>query len=406
MFFAETIKKPLHIAIVTETFSPEINGVAHTLDILVSGLDKMGHRLSLIRPHQGKSEIHKYDKCIVTNYTKGFNIPGYPGLQLGFPHLQRINKWWKSDPPDVIYIATEGPLGYAALRVAKKLDIPALSGFHTNFHQYTSHYKFGVLKNLIFRYLKHFHNATKGTLVPDPELANKLCQQGIKPVHVMARGVDTKLFTPEKRDLQLRKKWGANNDDIVLLCVGRVAAEKNLTLAIRSFRVLQQHFSDIKMVIVGNGPLHKTLSRDNTDITFTGEIADNELAQHYASSDVFLFPSETETFGNVTLEAMASGLTVVAFDYAAAKTHIQHKHNGLVITPGNYDEFISTCLDIVKNRQLIKSIGSLAREYSYNLGWHHIVRQFENLLLQQINQPLLTDPAATSEYCYTRNNSA
>lgn len=391
-------KSQYHVAFVTETFPPEINGVAHTLNMLVSGLEQLGYRISIVRPRQGSADINRFDDSVTTYYAKGVTIPGYAGLQFGMPHFLRLNKWWKNDRPDVVYIATEGPLGYTAVRTAKKLGIPALSGFHTNFHQYANHYKMGFINKLVFLYLRHFHNATKATLVPSPDLAAALNDMGIKPVNIIGRGVDTKRYSPYKRDVSLRHKWGATDKDIVLLCVGRVAAEKNLALAIRAYRSLKEHFSDIKMVIVGNGPLYNSLSRDNPDIIFTGEIADDSLSVHYASSDFFLFPSETETFGNVTLEAMASGLPVIAFNYAAASIHIDHEKNGLLVDMGNYDDFIFKTIDAVKNRQQLKVLGNNAHQYSHQLGWNKIVDQFQTLILQHINDKPETQTTNESEF--------
>ncbi|MGD8524784.1 MAG: glycosyltransferase family 1 protein [Thioalkalispiraceae bacterium] len=376
--------KELHVAFVTETFPPEINGVAHTLNMLVTGLNNLGYRVSLIRPRQNSADIKRNDDSITTYFARGLKIPGYDGLQFGMPHFFRLSKWWKSDRPDIAYIATEGPLGYAAVHTARKLGIPAVSGFHTNFHQYANHYKLGFITKLVFKYLKHFHNATNTTLVPSPDLANTLDAMGIKPVNIMGRGVDTKLFTPKKRTEALREQWGAGNDDLVLLCVGRVAAEKNLELAIRAYRSLQEYFSNIKMVIVGNGPLLKPLSDANPDIIFTGEITDTSLSAHYASSDLFIFPSESETFGNVTLEAMASGLPVIAFDYAAANIHITHQYNGILVEKGNYDDFILKVITAVKNREQLSKLGINAAQYSQKISWQSIVEQFQTLLLTQI----------------------
>jgi glycosyltransferase involved in cell wall biosynthesis len=233
---------------------------------------------------------------------------------------------------------------------------------------------------LIFRYLCRFHNRTIRTFVPSGDLSARLRANGFKNVSVLGRGVDNQLFTPERRCAALREAWGVAEDDLAVLYVGRVAPEKNLGLAIEAYRAMQQSSDAVKCVIVGDGPLRATLQKDHPDLIFCGVHTGVQLAKHYASADVFLFPSETETFGNVTLEAMASGLVVVAYNYAAAHMHITHGETGVLVPYRNANAFIDAAARLARQPQALPKIRRQARAYVATLGWQGVVKRFETLL--------------------------
>src|SRR5262249_22119354 len=274
---------------------------------LAEGLAGRGNTVSLVRPRQ---RLHDGARGTTDSLTlvRGLPLPGYRGLQFGLPCARVLRRSWARNRPDVVYIATEGPLGWSAGRVAKELGITAFSGFHTNYHIYSRHYRLRHFEGFVFRYLRRFHNQTSGTLVPSIELRDRLQSFGFKNATFLARGVDSQRFGPERRSDELRQIWGMAEEDLAVLYVGRIAPEKNLMVAIDAYRAMKRSNESVKFVIVGDGPLRAALERDNPDLIFRGMQTGEHLARHYASADVFLFPSETETFGNVTLEAMASGL--------------------------------------------------------------------------------------------------
>ena len=181
-------KTPLHISLVTETYPPEVNGVAMTLGKLATGLAARGHRLRIVRPRQKHERTGLQADGLLL--TPGLPIPGYPELRFGLPVTDSLWQHWRQQMPDVVHIATEGPLGFAALSAARKLGIPAISTFHTNFHSYSRHYGIGWLQGSIARYLRWFHNRTATTLVPTAALAAELLQHGFREVGVLSRGVD------------------------------------------------------------------------------------------------------------------------------------------------------------------------------------------------------------------------
>ena len=369
----------LHIALVSETFPPEVNGVANTLGRLCQGLRERGHRLQLVRPRQADDTAPNDDQLLLT---RGWPLPGYAGLQWGQSSLHKLLRRWQRNRPDVLYIATEGPLGLSALRAARRLGIPVVSGFHTNFQQYSDHYGFGLLTRLLTGYLRWFHNRSRLTLVPSPSQRLELQRRGFERLELLARGVDGQLFHPARRSAALRAEWGLGEDEIAVLHVGRLAAEKNLQLLTRAFRQLQGDLPQqrLRLVLVGDGPLSAQLQAELPEALFCGVQRGEALAAHYASGDLFLFPSLSETFGNVVLEALASGLAVVAFDQAAAAQHIRHGHNGALATPGDEAAFIESARWLLEDPESLRRVRLNARQHAGKQGWPAIVERFESLL--------------------------
>ena len=335
----------MRIAMITETYPPEINGVALTVAGLVHGLRDAGHVVQVVRPRQPESDAasEEHDSVLV----RGARLPRYPGLQLGLPTSRRLRALWKSERPDAIYVATEGPLGYSALRAARALGIPASTGFHTRFDDFARHYGFGFLTPVVFAYLRRFHRQGAATLVPTAELRDFLIENKFGNVVLLRRAVDNRVFSPSRRDASLRAQWGLKDDQLAVVYVGRIAPEKNLQLAVRTFREIQKVHRDARYVWVGDGPARAALAAENPDFIFAGIRRGEDLARHFASADLFLFPSLTETFGNVTLEALASGVPAVAFDYGAAREHL-NETCGRSVRVGDEERFVRAALELVR----------------------------------------------------------
>jgi glycosyltransferase involved in cell wall biosynthesis len=370
----------MHIGIVTETYRPEVNGVAMTLGRLVDGLAGLGHRVQLIRPAQGRSDVPVNDGPVREYLTAGFGIPFYPELRTGFISRLRLRRLWRESRPDVLYIATEGPLGWAASREAAACSIPALSGFHTNFSQYSRHYHLSLLESMVERYLRTFHRGTACTLVPTPDMQHHLEGRAYGKVEVLSRGVDCASFNPKYRSPDLRAAWGLSDDELAVLYVGRLAAEKNLDDAISAFEAILWEQPSARFVLVGDGPLRNRLATEHPEFVFCGSRTGEDLSRHYASADMFLFPSQTETFGNVVLEAMASSLPMVAYDYAAARMHLQSGRAGLAVPMCDQDAFVRAALTLSRSAQLRRRMGEVAREVACQMDWNGIINQFESLL--------------------------
>ncbi len=366
-------QRTMRIAVVTETYPPEINGVSMTIARFVDGLRLRGHDLQLVRPRQTSADQADGQDVLV----RGLPIPRYPHLKMGLPAKNALVKLWSVRRPDVVHIVTEGPLGWSALQAAAKLKLPITSDFRTNFHAYSSYYGIGWLQKPIFAYLRKFHNRTSCTMVPTVALQRELQEMGFHNLRVVARGVDTELFNPAKRSEELRHRWGAAPDTPVVIYVGRLASEKNLSLLISTFDAMRRANPACKLVLVGDGPQRRELEERVPGAIFTGLKRDQELAAHYASGDIFLFPSVTETFGNVTTEGMASGLAVVAYNYAAAAQLITDGISGRTVTMHDAVAFTAAAVDVVRDWPMNKKLGTAARIVAETLGWERLVGELE-----------------------------
>ena len=246
----------------------------------------------------------------------------------------------------------------------------------------------GFNPKAVAAHLRNLHNRTDTTLVPTRELRDTLAKDGYRNLQVVARGVDTALFHPGKRSEKLRLQWGlVAENDLAVIYVGRISAEKNLPLVLRSFKAMQAINRKLRLILVGDGPVRADLQRQNPEYIFAGMRTGEDLAAHYASGDIFLFPSMTETYGNVTVEAMASGLAVVAYRYAAAAEHIEHERNGLHAEFGNEEEFVVQACKLAIDVSRVRKMRMQAHQTMLKLDWQNIVDEFEQALAQLAVKP-------------------
>lgn len=373
----------LEIAIVTETYPPEVNGVAMTIGRLVDGMRARGHRVSVVRPRQHAADCGGENDLALA----GLPLPGYPGLRFGLPAGRRLSRQWRHRRPDLVHVVTEGPLGWSAVNVARRLGIPVTSGFHTNFDRYSVHYGLGWLRPAVSTYLRTLHRRTRATMVPTEALAADLAGEGIAGVRVVGRGVDTALFDPARRSEALRERWGAGRDTLTCLYVGRLAPEKNLSLVQQTFASILAASGDARMVWVGDGPARKALATEyagQVEHHFAGTRTGEDLAAHYASADLFLFPSLTETYGNVVAEAMASGLAVVAYRSAAAAELIACGENGVTVAPGDASAYVAAAVALAAQPLQLKTLAHAARRSILPRSWESVVARFESVAREAI----------------------
>ena len=362
----------MRILIVTDTFPPDINGVARSLHTLAEGLASREHLVEVVTTLDESATSESLRRHIVASMP----LPGYSGLRIGFASTRQILDVFDRFAPDVLYVATETPLGIAAIRAAGKRQIPVVSGFHTNFQSYLEDYSLPGMESIATSILRGIHNATARTLTPSQDTASMLKRWGIKNVGVLGRGVDTELFSPARRSSALRSSWGADDTTPVAIYVGRIAPEKNLPLALRAFETFSSLHPAARLVFVGAGPRLQTMRTEHPQHIYAGARTGGDLAAHYASGDVFLFPSISETFGNVVLEAMASGLSVLAFDYAAPRLVIRDDANGWLAPFGDEEAFVSRTLDVAADWNNAAR-RQAARDAAADYGWSRVIEQFE-----------------------------
>lgn len=382
----------LHIVVVTETWLPDINGVASSMFQIVQQLKQFGHDITLIRPSQSEqvekdlqqsrlnlAAVH-HDKQV-----KSLPIPYYPHLRMGLPSYRYLREQFASLQPDVVHIITEGPLGFAALLAAKRQKIKVTAGYHTSFHDFSRYFGWKIVSMPMLGYLKRFHNACNATCVPSATTLEQLSGFGFKRLYQVGRGVDTQKFAPTHRSAMLRQRWQAGEETTVLMCVSRVSPEKGIETVIKGFKALQleQLHRHVKLVIVGDGPDKtrlETLYGDDADIVFAGFKTGHELADYYASGDAFVFGSQVETFGNVVTEAMASGLPVFAYHDAAAALLVD-KSCGSTVALGDEKAFIKMVQQLPKQQQL-QRMQTVACERVAGFSWQRPAEQMQAMFYQ------------------------
>jgi len=372
----------LRVAMVTETYPPEVNGVARTVGLMAEGLRQRGHSIQVVRPRQNAKDRDAGEPGFEHLLVAGIPIPRYSQLRMGAPAKAKLLLAWQQQRPDLVHIATEGPLGWSALGAARALEIPVATDFHTNFHAYSRHYGFSWLARPVMAFLRSFHNRAGCTLVPTGELAEELGKAGYRGLDVVGRGVNPEVFHPARRSAELRASWGASEETPVALCVSRFAPEKNFPLVMRAYEAMKRVDPRTRLVLVGDGPLADELRRSKVGCVIAGRKVNGELSRHYASADVFLFGSTTETFGNVTLEAMASGLGIVAYDYAAARQHLMHERSALLARFGDESAFVALAERMAREPGLARRLGTQARAVAEGVTWERIVEDFERALFR------------------------
>jgi glycosyltransferase involved in cell wall biosynthesis len=361
----------MRVTLVTETFAPQVNGVSRTLGQLVRTLEERGDAVQVIHPSYGERP-GRPDRVAV----RAVRVPFYPELRLPVPPFGAMRRAIDAFEPDVVHIATEATLGFAALQHATRRRLPVVSSFHTNFDQYAAHYRIGWARSTIWRYLRWFHNRTLETYVPSRATIANLSARGFERLVLWPRGVDCTNFRPDRPGrAAVRAALGFEPGHVVVGHVSRIAAEKNveylgaaLELAARARPAI------IRLLIVGDGPARPELEQRLGDSArFVGYQSGEALADHYAACDVFAFASRTETFGNVVLEAMAAGLPVVAICSGGPAETIADGRTGLLVEPEDPPERMAeSIIRLVDNAALRGRMAEAARDYALTQSWETI----------------------------------
>lgn len=379
--------RPLRIAYITETWPPELNGVSLTVERTVRFLGDRGHEVDLVRPRQPADR----DGSIVETgparrlLTPGCVIPMYPDLRFGLALPGTLGRRFDAERPDLVHLATPGPLAWSALAAARARGIAVTSDFRTNFHQYAGHYGLGFLSGAAMGLMRRFHNLTDLTFAPTRATESALAAAGVQRLARVGRGVDTVRFDPSKRSASLRASWGVTDATSVLIAVGRVAAEKNIELALEAWQAAATALPGTRLVVVGDGPARERLARRHPEVRFVGALRGDALTAHYASADGFLFPSLTDTFGNVVLEALASGLPVVAFDTAAAAEYVVDGESGRLVAVGDRAAYVDAVRGLALTPAPIRDRErEAARRSALRTTWPDVLARFESRLVATV----------------------
>lgn len=382
----------MRIAYFTDTYLPQVNGVTNTLSRLVSYLDKKGVENIVFAP--GEQGEHSYETAVDTSFSLRFFL--YPECRLTIPNLYRISNVLHSFKPDLIHCVTPFNLGLTGLKYGRDHSLPVVASYHTNFDQYLDYYNLRFLQNVIWEFFQWFHNQCLVNYVPSRDTLGILKKRNIGNLEIWSRGVDTSLYHPAKRKEELRAKWQAANK-LVLLYVGRLGAEKNLELLINTYRALDNRYPGrLHLVITGEGPLAPVLREEAPpSVTFTGYQKGEALAEIYASADIFAFPSCTETFGNVVLEAMASGLPAAGLAAGGVRETIRHGKNGLLSLPGNEGDFAEALGRLIEDNNYRHALAQGARAYAEKQSWEAILAK---LLSSYERVTILEEVIKANEY--------
>jgi len=369
----------MRLAFFTDTFFPQVNGVSRTMERQIQYLKSRGDEIIIFAPEYKNYDGEKFDGYGRMETFRSMKVFFYPECRLSVTYKSRIRQCIMDFRPDLIHIVTEFTIGIAGLLVGRELGIPMVSSFHTDYDKYMDYYKMSGLKPLAWKILKKIHNSCALTFCPSETTKKLLTSKGIKNVHVLSNGVETDFFSPDKKSHEIRRQLG-NQDKIMILYVGRVALEKDIDVLIDAYRLIKEKYSSrVSLVITGDGPVRQKYQQACGDeIIFTGYMKGDDLARIYASADFFAYPSTTETFGNVVVEAMSSGLPVIAAASGGVLDTVKDGYNGILTEPRNPESFARGLEHFIVNEKFRQECGKNAREFALSKNWDLILQDMYN----------------------------
>jgi glycosyltransferase involved in cell wall biosynthesis len=321
----------LRIAYFTESLPPLTDGVARTYTWLAQALDEAGDDFRFVSPML-PAEAEPWRGRVIKQAS--FAFPLYQYCKVALPWPPRLYRELDAFGPQLIQVAAPTPLGWAGINYARRRGLPVVSSYHTHFTDYFQYYGLGFLQGPGWELLRRFHNATDRTYAPSRSALQRLDGEGIQRLELWERGLDASLFSPERRSAAERGRW-AWDGELLVLYVGRLVADKDLRVLADALRAARQRGLRLRAVFAGDGPLKAELQARLPEDHFPGFLHGEDLARLYASADVFAFASPNETFGNVVLEAMASGLPVLAVKSGGPADLVDHGRSGWLVEPGN-----------------------------------------------------------------------
>lgn len=362
----------MRIALFTGAYNHIADGVSLTLNRLVRYLEENGATVHIYAPTVANPAIEHAGTLVSV---PSISAPGRPEYRISLGISKNARSDLTDFRPTLFHIATPDLLGIQAMRIALKSRTPVVATYHTHFASYLAYYQLGALTNGVWRYLKWFYGQCNEVYVPTSSMIEVLQRHGIAGnLKLWARGVDSSLFNPCKRSTAWRQEQGIADNDVVIAFVSRLVVEKGLDIVSSVLSGLKAKGLKHRAVFVGEGPERQKLERAHPGAIFTGHLSGEALATAYASADVFLFPSETETFGNVTLEAMSSGLPVVVANATGSSSLVQNGVTGYLAVPNDATSFLDASERLVADPVMRRSMGSAAREAAEQFEWSRILK--------------------------------
>lgn len=361
----------MRVALFTDTYLPSINGVTNTIKALEECMKSRGIEYSIFAPEIPKTELFM---CKNVRYFKSVSFPLYPEFRLSVPFYSNLIKKADNFNPDIVHSITQAGIGYMGIKYASKRNLPIVSSFTTDICAYLEHYNMSYVKDIVWNYLRWFHNNCDLTLCPSHSTINLLKQKNIYKLGLSSRGVDSKMFSPMKRSEHFRKKYIGNSKKMLFLYAGRIAKEKSLDILMEAIKKLDPWLSErCSFIIVGDGPYYEEMKKAAPkNVHFTGYFTKEELSEAYASCDSFIFPSATETFGNVVLEAMSSGLPAICVNSGGVKEIVKNGYNGILSPPYEPDGLVKAINFFYNNPLILHKFSENARKTALSKSWDNI----------------------------------
>lgn len=359
------------VALFTGAYNHIADGVSLTLNRLVDYLERHGTAVRVFAPTVENPPVDHAGTLIPV---RSLPVPGRSEYRLSLGLSPAARQALADFQPTLFHIATPDLLGYQALKQANDWDVPVVASYHTHFSSYLKYYYLGLLEPMLWAYLRRFYRACRHVYVPSPSMADVLRDHDITDgLRLWERGVNTTRFSPEQRSMAWRRNIGIADDEPVVTFVSRLVWEKGLDVFADVIQRLEAQGIAHRSMVVGDGPTREELEERLPNTVFTGHLEDDALARAYASSDVFLFPSETETFGNVTLEAMASGVPTVCADATGSRTLVADGETGFLAPAGETNAFYDAVAHLIDDPPLRREMGEAARQRARHYDWESVL---------------------------------
>lgn len=384
-FLTQSSRVPIKVAIFTDTYLPQINGVSNTLFEYARYLENEKIQYVIISP-----KVHKNDQNnAFIERLSSFSFWFYKEARIGFSRKSKIHNLMQEFDPDIIHVMTEFTVGSMGLKYAETNNIPVITNYSSHFTQFLKHLHLGPIIKPLQKYISAFHRRSKLTTTPSLDSKDVLEKEfGITNVQVFGRGINTRRFSPSYRSKALRAEWGAT-DKIAFLCVTRISGEKNLELLFEAYQTLAPELKDrSQLIIVGDGPMLETYKKNYPFATYLGYQTGQALSMIYASADVFVFPSHTETLGNVVLEAMASGIPPIVVNRGGVLMNVTHQKNGWVVDYQDSLAYKNAMEEALHFPQMITKFRTESLKLIEKRSWSPIFKELIHTYLDVIHQPI------------------